>query len=172
MDANHTFDRSRAFSEGVLRLLENARGDQDLSPAGIARAFGREVEYNRDDARIYGFGETLDPRWIANVVSLRDPERDGAPNRLLVSFDDQTGAHDDWSAVCGMDFVEFSDALIAAGYTGGPLVGPRDAFQGFRFRRGPIVVDLGVRGENRAHPNHLCVARVLIDAREVGHAHA
>jgi hypothetical protein len=172
MDTNDTFDRSRAFSEGVLRLLESARDDEDIAPAGIARAFGREVEFNRDDARIYGFGETLDPRWIANVVSLRDLDRDGAPNRLLVSFDDQTGAHDDWSAVCGLDFEAFASSLAVAGYTGTAMIGARDAFEGFRFRRGSIVVDLDVRGENAARPNHLCVARVLIDAREARHAHA
>lgn len=167
-----SLERSRAFSTRILHLLEGLHTADDIGPAQVGLAFGREVEFDPEDARVFGFGERIDARWIGNVVALRDPERGGAPNRLLIAFDDQQGAHDDWSAVCGMELGEFADTLTAAGYRSAPILGPRDAFSGFRFRRGPFAVDLDVRAESAAHPERMCVARVLIDSVEARHAHA
>ncbi len=172
MSADTSLERSRAFSTRILHLLDGLRTADDIGPAQVGRAFGRDVEFDREDARVFGFGEPIDARWIGNVIALRDPERGGEPNRLLIAFDDQQGAHDDWSAVCGMEFGEFADRLAAAGYTSSPILGPRDAFSGFRFRRGPFAVDLQLRAESAAHPDRLCVARVLIDSVEARHAHA
>lgn len=164
--------RSRALGESILRLIAGLRGPDDIAPARLEATTGHRVEFNGDDARIYGFGERLDDRWICNVVSLRDPERGGTPNRLSFAFDDQSGRDDDWSAVRGLSFEEYADALTAAGYASEPLVGPRNAFYGLRFRRGPIAVDLDVRGESAERPDRLCVARILIDPVEARHAHA
>ena len=162
MDASPTLALSRDLGQRAVRLIEHLHAPDDLSPAGVERHFGLPVAYHPQDARRFGCGRALDARWICNLGALPDRERDDAPPRLLFSFDDQTGAHDDWSAVCGLDFAEVSAALAAAGYVGAPLVGPRDAFSGVRFRRGAIAVDVDVRGENARRPDHLCVARMLI----------
>lgn len=159
-----TFTLSRDLGQRAVRLITHLHAPDDLSPAAIERHFGLPVAYHPQDARRFGCGRVLDARWICNLGALPDRERVDAPPRLLFSFDDQTGAHDDWSAVCGLDFAEVSAALTAADYIGTPLVGPRDAFSGVRFRRGPIAVDVDVRGENAQHPDHLCVARMLIQA--------
>jgi hypothetical protein len=170
MNALSTVAASKDIGQRVLHLIENIRSPADIAPENLERTTGRKVEFDCEDPRIYGFGERLDERWVCNLLSLRDHERSGEPNRLLFSFDDQTGRNDDWSAVCGLDFEDYARALSAAGYVGEPLLGPRDAFHGFRFRRGPITVDVQVRGENAERPGHLCVARMLIDTAEVGHA--
>lgn len=167
-----TLERSRDLGERVLRLIAGLHGPDDIAPARVEAVTGHRVEHHPEDARIYGFGERLDQRWIGNLVSLRDPERGDAPSRLLFSFDDQSGRHDDWSAVRGLSFQEYADALTAAGYVGEPLVGPRNAFYGMRFRRGTVAVDLDVRGESATRPDRLCIARILIDPAEARHAYA
>lgn len=182
MDASPTLALSRAFGLRAVRLVEALRTPDDLSPAHVERAFGLPIEHDSADARRFGCGQVLDPRWICNLSSLPDRDRADAPPRLMFSFDDQTGAHDDWSDVCGLDFDEVAAAFADAGYARAPITGPRDAFSGFRFRRGPIAVDVEVRGESAYRPDHLCVARMLIesvapapvaaDVAEVRHDHA
>lgn len=167
-----TFTLSRELGQRALRLIEHLHVPDDLAPERVEALFGLPLSHVPGDARRYGCGRVLDARWICNLVSLPDRDRPGAPPRLQFSFDDQTGADDDWSAVCGLDFAAVSAALTGAGYVGAPLLGPRDAFSGFRFRRGPIKVDVDVRGENAQRPDHLCVARLLIDTEEVRHADA
>jgi hypothetical protein len=164
MDASPTLALSRDLGQRAVRLITHLHAPDDLSPAGVERHFGLPVAHHPQDARRFGCGRALDARWICNLSALPDRDRDDAPPRLLFSFDDQTGGDDDWSAVCGLDFAAVSAALTGAGYVGAPLVGPRDAFSGFRFRRGPIEVDIDVRAENAQRPDHLCVARMLIQA--------
>lgn len=162
MDVSPTFALSREFGERALRLIGQLHSPADLAPERVEALFGLPVSHAPGDARRFGCGRALDARWICNLSALPDRERADAPPRLVFSFDDQTGANDDWSAVCGLDFAEVSAALTGAGYVGAPLVGPRDAFSGFRFRRGSIMVEVDVRGENAQRPDHLCVARMLI----------
>ncbi|TXH71553.1 MAG: hypothetical protein E6Q88_07660 [Lysobacteraceae bacterium] len=171
------YGRSRELAEGILRLIADLHGPEDIVPASLQRATGVEIAFNRDDPRIYGFGQRLDERWLCNLVSLRDHDRNGdgdgdaAPNRLLFSFDDQSGREDDWSQVAGLDYDAYAHALTGAGYVGEALCGPREAFYGMRFRRGAIVLDLTLRGENEDRPLHLCVSRILIDTSQARHGH-
>ncbi len=162
MDTSQTLALSRELGQRAVHLVEHVRSPADLAPGRVEALFGLPVSHAPGDTRRFGCGRALDARWICNLSALPDRERADAPPRLMFSFDDQTGANDDWSAVCGLDFAEVSAALTGAGYVGAPLVGPRDAFSGFRFRRGPIVVEVDVRGENAQRPDHLCVARMLI----------
>jgi hypothetical protein len=169
MEHQRTLEMSRTLGQRVLRLIETLHRPEDISPENIERITGKPVERDPQDPRSYGFGEVLDARWIGNLVSLPDPLSDAAPERLVFSFDDQTGQYTDMSAVCGLDFDGYSEALTAAGYSRHVNSGPRDAFRSFGFSRGEVSIEVLVRGENPQNPNRLCVSSVIVDTTGVRH---
>jgi len=159
-----TFALSRDLGQRALHLMEQLHSADDLSPQRIEQCFGETVRHSSTDPQVYGFGKTLDPRWICNVVTL--PRRtDDAPVRLEFSFDDQTGAYDDLSAVSGLDFDTCAAAMDAAGYVQQPVTVGRDAFLGHDFKRGPVSIRVRVRAESADHPDRFCVESMLAEVR-------
>lgn len=169
MEHQRSLESSKDLGQRLLRLIDTLHRPEDISPENIERVTGKRVESDPQDPRSYGFGEVLDDRWICNLVSLPDPLSTEAPSRLVFSFDDQAGQYTDMSAVCGLDFDAYSEALAAAGYARHANLGPRNAFRSFGFSRGDVSIEVLVRGESRENPNHLCVSSVIVDTAGVRH---
>lgn len=159
-----TLTLSRDLGQRALRLVEGLHAPDDLSPARLEQVFGQPVRHSRTDPQVYGFGRTLDARWICNVMTLPRPAPD-APLRLEFAFDDQTDAYDDLSAVAGLDFDACAAAMAAAGYVHRPATGGRDMLYGHDFLRGPVSIRVRVRAESAAHPDHLCVESLIAEVR-------
>ncbi len=170
MTESHTLSASRDFGERVLRLFETLRTPADLAPNHIEAVAGISVRRSAANPQIYGFGKRLDARWICNLVTLPRTDARDEPNRLEVSFDDQTGEYDDLSGVSGLDFDDYSNALDAAGYARQAAMGSRDTFYGYDFTRGPVSIRVRVRAENIENPTHLCVESMIVEIGEVRHA--
>ncbi len=164
MDVSPTFALSREFGERAVHLIEQLHTFDDLSPARLEQVFGQPVRHSRTDPQVYGFGRTLDARWICNVTALPRATPD-APARLEFAFDDQTGAYDDLSAVCGLDFDAYAAAMAAAGYVHQAAVGSHDVLYGHDFLRGPVSIRVRVRAESAMRPAHLCVESLIAEVR-------
>lgn len=152
----------------ILKLIQGTHGADDLAPAGIERATGLEVAYDRDDPSIYGLGAHMgDADWCYNLISL-PPRADGdASRRLVFSFDDQSGRSQP-PPVGRYDYDAYAQALRDAGYTDAMRLGPRGAFDGFTFTRDGVSVDVNVQG-SEDQPQHLRVSSLIIDAKAVSH---
>ncbi|MFZ5635924.1 MAG: hypothetical protein ACOY82_04990 [Pseudomonadota bacterium] len=146
----------------VLRLVENVRGPDDLSPTRIEQLTGIPVEFNPDDTREYGFSGQLTDAWAYNLVSL--PEGDRDPSRILFSFDDESRDNADMGPICGLDFDDYAAALAAAGYRAQAERGPHDRVLYWDFSRDDVSVQVYVRGENDDRAEHACVSKLIINA--------
>lgn len=145
----------------MLRLFTQVRGRADIAPARIRELTGIEVRYGKDDPKQYGFGEAIDDTWIYNLVSL--PGADGAPDRLMFSFDDQTHANADMAPVCALDFDDYAKALTDAGFASRPSLGRLGQVEYWEFRRGDVSVQVHVRGESEARADRLCVSMMIVN---------
>lgn len=170
MDHRHALAISKDLGQRVLRLIETVRDSSDLSPEAIGRSTGLQIETDPGDPRVYGFGKALDERWVCNLIALPEPGSDEPAQRMVFAFDDQTGRYDDMTAVCGLDFDDYAQALTAAGYTQRMNLGPENAFQSFGFRRGKVDLEILVRAQNAENSRRLCVSSLIIDAAGVRHA--
>lgn len=168
MNATHP-PRTNAEEIGrrVLDWIVGIHGPEDLSRDRLETAIGLPMIDAPGDPGRYGIGERIDERWHYSLHSLPD---DGERRRMLFSFDDSTGAFDDLSAICALDYDAYAAALTAAGYAQAPDLGPREAFNGMIFTRDGVRVRMQLLSESAARPGHLCVSALLIDAAGGGHA--
>ena len=155
----------------ILRWVADLRGPDDLLPDGIERALGVPVVHAPDGSGAYGIGNRIDDRWNYTLRTLAPSDADaGHAPRMLFSFDDQTGRFDDFAPVCALDFDAYATELRNAGYVAAFDLGPRDALNGVVFRRDTVEIRMQLRAENDGHPDHLCVAALLVDVSGGDHA--
>ena len=163
MDTTPLPTTSRDIAQRVIRLVENVRSRDDLSPARIQQLTGIPVETAAGDATTYGFGGQLTDVWAYNLVSLPDGA-DQPPSRVLFSFDDESRSNADMTPICDPDFDAFAAALRAAGYVATPAYGPHERVLHWDFARDGVSVQVQVRGETDARADHACVSRLIINA--------
>lgn len=147
----------------VLNWIVGIHGTEDLSSKRIEDATGIRIVEKPSTAHEYGFGRKLSDRWFCTLRSLPASDNDARPERMMFSFDDQTGEYVDFTEICSLDFDDYANALKLAGFAAQTDLGPRDAFNGYVFTRGSLSVWVEVRGESAANPRHLCVSSLIID---------
>jgi hypothetical protein len=148
----------------VLALIDSIRGPEQIDAAHIQRVTGQTVEFNDADPNQYGFGGNLDGDWTYNLVSLTELD-DSRPHRLMFSFDD--GSDDgnaDMGPICTMDYAAYDRALTAAGFTAAPMRGRHGQIEYWEYQRGPVSLQVYVRGENDAKADHTCVSMIIVNA--------
>jgi len=162
MDQSTSPRNAEDIGKRVLKFVENVHGRDDLSPQRIEQLTGLKVEHNPDDANEYGFSGQLTDAWAYNLVSL--PDGNGAPSRIMFSFDDESRDNADMGPICGLDFDDYAAALAAAGYRIAPARGQHDRLQYWDFSRGDVSVQIYVRGENDDLADHACVSKLIVNA--------
>ncbi len=141
-----------SLAERGLAFVQRLRTAEDLAPAKIEAAFGLGgVDPAHPDR--YAAGRALDATWIYNVETLD-------PTRLRISFEDQTNASADMTAVCTPDFEAHRAALTAAGFTAQEWLGEHQRRLGWWFTRESTRITLEVRGESDARVDHPCVSAI------------
>ena len=123
----------------VIKLVQNLRTLDDISPASLERQMGIKVEFNKTDPNEYGFGGLISGHWHYDFGTVADHEGQ-PPRRLDFSISDRSpDGKADLTPVCTLSFNDYRDAFVAAGYSVQRIVIGHNN-DPWRFTRGDVTV--------------------------------
>lgn len=153
-------DAPRALAK-VLELIRTSKGIDDFTPERISEVTG--LRMNFDGADRFGAGEQVAAGWnysfYVNRAALNGP-------LFMFSFDPSvTGRSPPATAVCAMDFDEFSSVLEQTGFKKDVWYGEHGRIVKHVFHNGLLRIEVGTEGEDDAPPAklaHQCMRTVII----------
>ncbi|UJB19237.1 MULTISPECIES: hypothetical protein [Lysobacter] len=156
---------ARQLNDKILALILSANDARDLSPEGIERHTGLQVNPNPEDPfRFYSVG-ALPDGWFFSLTGVKpDP---GAPQHsVLLRMSHGGDGYTDRTPVC-IGLAHYQSALTAAGFKASqrpPRLGTEYRF----FRSDKVSVRVELQGQKTLYDKDLCVSRVFISAQPQG----
>ncbi len=146
----------------VIKLVQNLRSLEDISPANLERQMGIKVEMNKDDSRRYGFGGPIVGSWVYDLATI--PEKAGQqPRRLDFSISDRSSdGKADLGSVCSLSFNDYRDAWVTAGYSVKRIVVGRNN-DPWRFSRGDVTVTAWMLRNADPEKQRACIGSISIE---------
>ncbi|MDR2208475.1 MAG: hypothetical protein LBE22_05830, partial [Azoarcus sp.] len=138
------------------------RNRQDISPETLEKYMGEKVWVNPDNKNDFEISGKLTEEWYYGLDSM-SPETPGEkPDELMFVFNDQTHSGADMSPVC-VPLADFSEPLIAAGFTAGQRCNRHGTQDIWYFTRDAIGVRVSLRGKSKPlDTTQTCVLMVII----------
>lgn len=124
----------------VIKLVQNLRTLDDISPANLERQMGIKVEFNKYSPPKYGFSGPIEGNWVYEVEAIPDKDNQQIPRHLDFSISDRSpDGKADLTPVCTLSFNDYRDAFVAAGYSVKRIVIGHNN-DPWRFTRGDVTV--------------------------------
>lgn len=123
----------------VIKLVQNLRTVDDISPVQLERQMGIKVQIRKEDPYRYGFGGPIEGSWVYDMEAA--PVKPGeTARRLEFSIGDRSPeGKADLTPVCTLSFNDYRDAFVAAGYSVKRIVIGRNN-DPWRFTRDGVTV--------------------------------
>ncbi len=151
------------ISRRILSLINSLHTRADLTPAAVENIVSVKVDTSPKNHNEWGFSGKLTDVWSYDFDTVGDAA-DAHPYRLEFIFRDQPrGNATDMTAVCGLDFDEYTRILTGAGFKSSPYHGEHGRLIYWEFLRDAVSVKISIRGESDARTDHLCVSMLIAD---------
>ncbi len=117
----------------LLELIRTSRYQSDFTPERLRQVMGTEINYAKDGADRYGFGDQITADWSYGFGVDKS-----SPNGRHFQFDFNPispGASPDMGDICQLDFDKFSSELEAMGFAKTPYYVEHGRLMNYTFDR-------------------------------------
>ncbi|GEM_PF-2445403 len=150
------------ISQRVLKLIKSVKTVKDISTRNIEKITGLKMEFDPDDRNSYGAsGKVEDTTWFYSLVTLSNFHGE-KPKRLHFAFESIERDDSDLSFVCAVDFEQYKEELITAGFSETVKIGEHGRHLGWNFSKRGVSVELTDYLENEKKLDRKCVKSLTI----------
>ncbi|SFL29594.1 hypothetical protein SAMN04487938_4036 [Lysobacter sp. cf310] len=152
------------ISRRVLKLIEGLKSSDQLTPEYVEQQTGLAIQRAAGRADSFGTGAQLTPDWAYNLYVTKP---DGADkNKLIFDFSRTGEGNAPMSAICGVDFKQYAEALKGMGFQDSVSYGEHGRVDHYRFQRPTLSLEVYIEGESSETPEkttHHCVKMITVE---------
>lgn len=151
-------------SRRVLKLIEGLKSSDQLTPEYIEQQTGLAIQRAAGRPDAFGTGAQLTPDWAYNLYVSKAPGDD--KNKLIFDFSRTGEGHAPMTAICGMDYKQYAEALKGMGFEDSVSYGEHGRVDHYRFQRPTLSLQVYIEGESDETPEkvrHHCVKMITVE---------
>lgn len=151
-------------SRRVLKLIEGLQSSDQLTPEYVEQQTGLAIQRAAGRTDSFGTGAQLTPDWSYNLYVTKPAGED--KNKLIFDFSRNGDGNAPMSAICGVDFKQYAEALKGMGFQDSVSYGEHGRVDHWRFQRPSLSLQVYVEGESDATPEqatHHCVKMITVE---------
>ncbi|UHQ24054.1 hypothetical protein LVB77_04900 [Lysobacter sp. 5GHs7-4] len=151
-------------SRRVLKLIEGLKSSDQLTPEYVEQQTGLSIQRAASRPDAFGTGAQLTPDWAYNLYVSKTPGDD--KNKLIFDFSRTGEGHAPMTAICGMDYKQYAEALKGMGFEDSVSYGEHGRVDHYRFQRPTLSLEVYIEGESDETPEkvrHHCVKMITVE---------
>lgn len=152
------------ISRRVLKLIEGLKSSDQLTPEYVEQQTGLAIQRAAGRADSFGTGAQLTPDWSYNLYVTKPAGVD--KNKLIFDFTRNNDNNAPMSAICGVDFKQYAEALKGMGFKDSVSYGEHGRVDHYRFQRPTLSLEVYIEGESSETPEkttHHCVKMITVE---------